>query len=57
LRLALLAADIFEAILAGRRDQALMLQSLEEPDIAVLSLCSSITGRRLAALVQEDKYC
>jgi hypothetical protein len=31
LRLALLAPDIVEAILQGRTDQALMLQSLERP--------------------------
>jgi hypothetical protein len=31
LRLALLAPDIVEAILAGRTDQALMLERLERP--------------------------
>jgi hypothetical protein len=31
LRLALLAPDIVEAILAGRTDQALMLEQLEQP--------------------------
>jgi hypothetical protein len=31
LRLALLAPDIVEAILAGRADQVLMLESLERP--------------------------
>jgi hypothetical protein len=31
LRLALLAPDIVEAILAGRADQSLMLESLEQP--------------------------
>jgi hypothetical protein len=31
LRLALLAPDVIEAILAGRADQALMLESLERP--------------------------
>ena len=31
LRLALLAPDIIEAILAGRTDQALMLEKLERP--------------------------
>ena len=31
LRLALLAPDIVEAILAGRTDQALMLEQLERP--------------------------
>ena len=31
LRLALLAPDIVEAILAGRADQALMLERLERP--------------------------
>jgi hypothetical protein len=31
LRLALLAPDIMEAILAGRTDQALMLERLEKP--------------------------
>jgi hypothetical protein len=31
LRLALLAPDIIEAILAGRTDQALMLERLERP--------------------------
>jgi hypothetical protein len=31
LRLALLAPDIVEAILAGRTDQALMLEKLERP--------------------------
>jgi hypothetical protein len=31
LRLALLAPDIVEAILAGRTDQALMLEQLEKP--------------------------
>ena len=31
LRLALLAPDIIEAILAGRTDQSMMLQQLERP--------------------------
>ena len=31
LRLALLAPDIIEAILAGRTDQAMMLEQLERP--------------------------
>ena len=31
LRLALLAPDVIDAILAGRADQALMLESLERP--------------------------
>jgi hypothetical protein len=31
LRLALLAPDIIEAILAGRRDQGMMLERLERP--------------------------
>jgi hypothetical protein len=31
LRLALLAPDLVEAILAGRTDQALMLEQLEKP--------------------------
>ena len=31
MRLALLAPDIIEAILAGRTDQALMLERLEQP--------------------------
>jgi hypothetical protein len=31
LRLALLAPDIVEAILAGQKDQALMLEQLERP--------------------------
>ena len=31
LRLALLAPDIVDAILAGRKDQALMLERLERP--------------------------
>jgi hypothetical protein len=31
LRLALLAADIIEAVLAGRVDQSLMLERLERP--------------------------
>ena len=34
LRLALLAPDMVEAILAGRTDQALMLEQLERPSWA-----------------------
>ena len=43
LRLALLAPDIVEAILAGQKDQALMLEQLERP----LPACWEEQRRRL----------
>jgi len=43
LRLALLAPDIVEAILAGRTDQVLMLEQLERP----LRACWEEQRRRL----------
>jgi hypothetical protein len=44
LRLALLAPDIIEAILAGRTDQSLMLERLERP----LPACWEEQRRRLS---------
>jgi hypothetical protein len=43
LRLALVAPDIVEAILAGQKDQALMLEQLERP----LPACWEEQRRRL----------